>query len=132
MPQLPEEEEGQAPAESEPPEEVMERLAHLEQLVVQLKSLIRDKDAQLTQKDSELASKDAQFKVSSRLFIMFSLQKSLSSPMTNLHFVFLLFICRTRKKNLTLASPNSSCRPKPRWLLSTNRSLISKDKEEQL
>lgn len=75
VPQLPVEE-GQAPAESEPPEEVTERLAHLEQLVVQLKGLIRDKDTQLTQKDSELASKDAQFKVSSRLFIMISLQKS--------------------------------------------------------
>lgn len=75
VPQLPVEE-GQAPAESEPPEEVMERLAHLEQLVVQLKGLIRDKDTQLTQKDTELASKDAQFKVSSRLFIMISLQKS--------------------------------------------------------
>uniref|UniRef100_H3C267 Golgin B1 n=1 Tax=Tetraodon nigroviridis TaxID=99883 RepID=H3C267_TETNG len=35
-------------------EEAMERLAHLEQLVVQLKELIRDKDAQLTQKDTEL------------------------------------------------------------------------------
>uniref|UniRef100_A0A3Q3VIV5 Uncharacterized protein n=1 Tax=Mola mola TaxID=94237 RepID=A0A3Q3VIV5_MOLML len=46
--------EGQHPAESEPPEEVMERLAHLEQLVVQLKGLIRDKDTQLIQKDTEL------------------------------------------------------------------------------
>lgn len=76
MPQLPVEE-GQAPAESEPPEEVVERLAHLEQLVVQLKGLIRDRDTQLTQKDTELASKDAQFKVRSRLFIIISLQKSL-------------------------------------------------------
>lgn len=75
MPQLPVEE-GQAPTEPESPEEVLERLAHLEQLVVQLKGLIRDKDTQLTQKDTELASKDAQFKVSSRLFIMISLQKS--------------------------------------------------------
>lgn len=44
----------------------MERLAHLEQLVVQLKGLIRDKDTQLTQKDEELASKDAQFKAGGR------------------------------------------------------------------
>lgn len=62
MPQLPADE-GEAPAESEPPEEAMERLAHLEQLVVQLKELIRDKDAQLTQKDTELTNKDAQLKV---------------------------------------------------------------------
>nr|XP_046235321.1 golgin subfamily B member 1 isoform X2 [Scatophagus argus] len=54
--------EGQAPPESEAPEEVMERLAHLEQLVVQLKELIRDKDTQLNQKDAELANKDAQLK----------------------------------------------------------------------
>ncbi|KAK2859071.1 hypothetical protein Q5P01_003691 [Channa striata] len=40
----------------------MERLAHLEQLVVQLKELIRDKDTQLVQKDSELSNKDAQLK----------------------------------------------------------------------
>lgn len=50
-------------AESEAPEEVMERLAHLEQLVVQLKELIRDKDTQLAQKDTELTSKDAQLQV---------------------------------------------------------------------
>lgn len=62
MPQLPADE-GEAPAEPEPPEEAMERLAHLEQLVVQLKELIRDKDAQLGQKDTELTDKDAQFKV---------------------------------------------------------------------
>lgn len=62
MPQLPADE-GEAPDESEPPEEVMERLAHLEQLVVQLKELIRDKDTQLTQKDTELTNKDAQLKV---------------------------------------------------------------------
>ncbi|XP_055009901.1 golgin subfamily B member 1 isoform X2 [Boleophthalmus pectinirostris] len=49
-------------SESEVPEEAMERLAHLEQLVVQLKELIRDKDSQLLQKDTELANKDAQIK----------------------------------------------------------------------
>lgn len=65
MPHIPVED-AQAPAESEPPEEVMERLAHLEQLVVQLKGLIRDKDTQLTQKDTELANKDAQFKAGGR------------------------------------------------------------------
>lgn len=62
VPQLPAGE-GQAPVDAEVPEEAMERLAHLEQLVVQLKELIRDKDTQLVQKDTELASKDAQFKV---------------------------------------------------------------------
>ncbi|XP_023149051.2 golgin subfamily B member 1 isoform X2 [Amphiprion ocellaris] len=61
VPQLPAGE-GQAPAESEVPEEAMERLAHLEQLVVQLKELIRDKDTLLIQKDTELTSKDAQLK----------------------------------------------------------------------
>nr|XP_019947747.1 PREDICTED: golgin subfamily B member 1-like [Paralichthys olivaceus] len=61
VPQLPGGE-GQAPLESEVPEEAMERLAHLEQLVVQLKELIRDKDTQLVQKDTELANKDAQLK----------------------------------------------------------------------
>uniref|UniRef100_A0A3B3ZDB6 Uncharacterized protein n=1 Tax=Periophthalmus magnuspinnatus TaxID=409849 RepID=A0A3B3ZDB6_9GOBI len=50
-------------SESEVPEEAMERLAHLEQLVVQLKELIRDKDSQLVQKDTELANKDVQIKV---------------------------------------------------------------------
>ncbi|KAK7886092.1 hypothetical protein WMY93_025713 [Mugilogobius chulae] len=49
-------------SESEVPEEAMERLAHLEQLVVQLKELIRDKDTQLLQKDTDLANKDAQIK----------------------------------------------------------------------
>lgn len=58
--------EGQAPVESEAPEEAMERLAHLEQLVVQLKDLIRDKDTQLIQKNSELANKDVQLKVNLR------------------------------------------------------------------
>lgn len=65
VPQIPAEDD-QAPGESEPPEEVMERLAHLEQLVVQLKGLILDKDTQLTQKDTELANKDAQFKAGGR------------------------------------------------------------------
>ncbi|XP_057711603.1 golgin subfamily B member 1 isoform X2 [Corythoichthys intestinalis] len=44
----------QAPADAEAPEEAMERLAHLEQLVVQLKELIRDKDTQLASKDALL------------------------------------------------------------------------------
>ncbi|XP_029350549.1 golgin subfamily B member 1 isoform X2 [Echeneis naucrates] len=61
VPQLPAGE-GQPPVESEVPEEAMERLAHLEQLVVQLKELIRDKDTQLVQKDTELTNKDAQLK----------------------------------------------------------------------
>ncbi|CAL8318818.1 unnamed protein product [Lota lota] len=48
-----------APEASEAPsweasEETMERLAHLEQLVVQLKELIRDKDTQLAHKDTQL------------------------------------------------------------------------------
>lgn len=62
MPQLPAGE-GQVPVESEVPEEALERMAHLEQLVVQLKELIRDKDTQLVQKDTELVNKDAQLKV---------------------------------------------------------------------
>ncbi|XP_042258801.1 golgin subfamily B member 1 [Thunnus maccoyii] len=61
VPQLPAGED-QAPVESEVPEEALERLAHLEQLVVQLKELIRDKDAQLVEKDTDLANKDAQLK----------------------------------------------------------------------
>ncbi|XP_045927654.1 golgin subfamily B member 1 isoform X1 [Micropterus dolomieu] len=61
VPQLPAGE-GQSPVEAEVPEEAMERLAHLEQLVVQLKELIREKDTHLTQKDTELAHKDAQLK----------------------------------------------------------------------
>ncbi|CAK6950056.1 golgin subfamily B member 1 isoform X1 [Scomber scombrus] len=61
VPQLPAGE-GQAPVESEAPEEALERLAHLEQLVVQLKELIRDKDTQLVEKDTELSNKDAQLK----------------------------------------------------------------------
>ncbi|XP_061815556.1 golgin subfamily B member 1 [Nerophis lumbriciformis] len=62
MPQPPAEEGQAAPAEPEAPEEAIERLAHLEQLVVQLKELIRDKDTQLVQKDTELASKDVLLK----------------------------------------------------------------------
>lgn len=54
--------EGHTSSEPEVTEEAMERLAHLEQLVVQLKDLIRDKDTQLLQKGTELANKDAQFK----------------------------------------------------------------------
>ncbi|XP_056132274.1 golgin subfamily B member 1 [Lampris incognitus] len=54
--------EGQAQVEFEVPEETIERLAHLEQLVVHLNDLIRDKDSQLAHKDDELASKDAQLK----------------------------------------------------------------------
>ncbi|XP_054845024.1 golgin subfamily B member 1 isoform X2 [Eublepharis macularius] len=38
----------------EPPEDVLERLAHMERLVVQLKDLVREKDAQLQQKDASL------------------------------------------------------------------------------
>ncbi|XP_029317768.1 LOW QUALITY PROTEIN: golgin subfamily B member 1 [Cottoperca gobio] len=53
VPQLPAGE-GQAPVESEAPEEAMERLAHLEQLVVQLKELVREKDTQLSNKDTQL------------------------------------------------------------------------------
>lgn len=53
VPQLPDGE-GQAPGESEAPEEALERLAHLEQLVVQLKELIREKDTALSDKDAKL------------------------------------------------------------------------------
>ncbi|MED6260176.1 hypothetical protein ATANTOWER_006394 [Ataeniobius toweri] len=53
---------GQTPVDAEVPEDAMERLAHLEQLVVHLKELIRDKDTQLLQRETELTSKDAQFK----------------------------------------------------------------------
>ncbi|XP_061663425.1 golgin subfamily B member 1 [Syngnathoides biaculeatus] len=45
---------GQTPAESAAHEEATERLAHLEQLVVKLKELIRDKEAQLAGKDALL------------------------------------------------------------------------------
>ncbi|XP_051911552.1 golgin subfamily B member 1 [Hippocampus zosterae] len=45
---------GEAAAALEVPEEVNEHLAHLEQLVVQLKELIRDKDTQLAGKDELL------------------------------------------------------------------------------
>ena len=49
----------QGPGPSEAPswegsEETVERLAHLEQLVVQLKELVRDKDAQLAQRDTQI------------------------------------------------------------------------------
>lgn len=111
MLQLPADE-GEAPAGSEPPEEAMERLAHLEQLVVQLKELIRDKDTQLTQKDAELTNKDAQFKV-----------KIQNVPRSWRNCLILLPVNSMRKRNLKLASPNSNCRPKPRWHHSTNRSL---------
>lgn len=96
MPQLPAGE-GQAPVESEPAEEVVERLAHLEQLVVQLKGLILDKDTQLIQKDTELANKDAQFKVNnlcvcllSRLYSKHQLTIFFmpTSFMTKQHFSF--------------------------------------------
>ena len=70
MPQLPGGE-GQASMESEVPEEAIERLAHLEQLVVQLKELIRDKDTHLVQKDTELANKDAQLKVKNPVFVCY-------------------------------------------------------------
>ncbi|XP_061523146.1 golgin subfamily B member 1 [Phycodurus eques] len=52
-PQLPADA-GQTPAESEAHEEAMERLAYLEQLVVQLKELIYDKDTKLAGKDALL------------------------------------------------------------------------------
>lgn len=61
MPQPPD----HALSESEFPEEALDRLSHLEQLVVQLKGLIRDKDTQLVHKDTELNDKDAQLKVNS-------------------------------------------------------------------
>lgn len=67
VPQLPAGGEGPAPVESEGPEEAMERLAHLEQLVVQLKELIRDKD-------TELSRKDAQLKVNNLKFTIFLLR----------------------------------------------------------
>ncbi len=38
----------------EAPEDVLERLAHTEKLVVQLKDLIREKDALLQQKETVL------------------------------------------------------------------------------
>ncbi|XP_028306983.1 golgin subfamily B member 1 isoform X2 [Gouania willdenowi] len=62
VPQPPAGSEGQAQTEPEVPEDAMERLAHLEQLVVQLKEMIRDKDMQLVQKDTELVGKDTQLK----------------------------------------------------------------------
>lgn len=114
MPQLPAGE-SQAPGESEAPEEVVERLAHLEQLVVQLKELIRDKDGQLVQKDTELENRDAQFKVNSLHVspVVWSLQANVCCDF----FFCCFFFYRMRKKNSRLASPNSNCRPKPRWHL---------------
>ena len=49
----------QQPGPSEAPsweasEETVERLAHLEQLVVQLKELVREKDTQLAQRDAQI------------------------------------------------------------------------------
>lgn len=134
VPQIPVEDD-QAPGESEPPEEVMERLAHLEQLVVQLKGLILDKDTQLTQKDTELANKDAQFKAGGRPQVL-GCRAQLDWPVTTeLCSLSLLSslssVCRARRRSSTLASPNSSCRPRPRWPLSTSRSASSKGKEEQ-
>lgn len=38
----------------ETPEDVLERLGHMERLVAQLKDLVREKDAQLQQKDALL------------------------------------------------------------------------------
>lgn len=38
----------------ETPEDVLEQLAHMERLVVQLKDLVREKDAQLQQKEAVL------------------------------------------------------------------------------
>lgn len=40
--------------EEEAAEDVLDRLAHMERLVVQLKDLVREKDAQLQQKDAQL------------------------------------------------------------------------------
>lgn len=70
---------------SELPEEAMERLGHLEQLVVQLKELIRDKDTQLLQKDTELTSKDAQLKVSKPLCVFDVSESS--------HAIFCVLFC---------------------------------------
>lgn len=46
--------EPQAQSVAEAPEELLERLAQTEQLVVQLKDLIREKDALLQQKEAVL------------------------------------------------------------------------------
>ncbi|CAL8242095.1 unnamed protein product [Merluccius merluccius] len=51
---VPQQSASEAPAGWEGSEETMERLAHLEQLVVQLKELVRDKDTQLAHKDTLL------------------------------------------------------------------------------
>uniref|UniRef100_A0A670ZG41 Golgin B1 n=1 Tax=Pseudonaja textilis TaxID=8673 RepID=A0A670ZG41_PSETE len=50
----PEFESSQQNMEEESPEDVLERLAHMEKLVAQLKTLLREKDAQLHQKDAML------------------------------------------------------------------------------
>lgn len=102
VPQLPADE-GPAPEES--PEEAIERLAHLEQLVVQLKELIRDKDAQLFNKDAQLRVNDLNFN-------LFKKNKNNNNcqPM-----LCVLRIHRTRKRKPRLASPSSNCKPKPRW-----------------
>lgn len=86
VPQLPAGED-QAPVESEAPEEAMERLAHLEQLVVQLKELIRDKDTQLIQKDTELSNKDARLKVNN-LLGSFAVKTPKVSSLYSLRHVF--------------------------------------------
>ncbi|KAM9327836.1 golgin subfamily B member 1 [Pholidichthys leucotaenia] len=54
VPQLPADENKTSEVASEAPEDTMERLAHLEQLVVQLKELIQEKDTELTSKDAQL------------------------------------------------------------------------------
>lgn len=106
-----------APVDYEVPEDAMERLAHLEALVVQLKELIRDRDTQLTQKDVELTSKDAQLKVN-KPFLFVSNQ---CVPVkTQLEFVWLC-VRRMKEKKLRPASLSSNSRLKPRWLHSTNR-----------
>lgn len=46
--------EPEAESMEEAPEELLERLAHTEKLVVQLKDLIREKDALLQQKETVL------------------------------------------------------------------------------
>lgn len=85
--------EGQAPVESEASEEAMERLAHLEQLVVQLKELIRDKDTQLIQKDTELANKDAQFKVNNLRVCLFDSKSHYIQHLLWLSTNFYSFFC---------------------------------------
>lgn len=97
VPQLPAAE-SQAPGESEPPEEVMERLAHLEQLVVQLKELIRDKDSQLVQKDTELANRDTQFKVNSLCVAPFVWSRHANVCCDSTAFFLLYFYLQNEKE----------------------------------